>query len=173
MLSIQHTADASTTRGSTSSVADACSANSPSRVGMCRDPEGHCRAHCILCPALAWHSMDCLFMRQALGGLRRSTSRRLLLRKLGCSPVVRAWFHSMVSSWNRMTDLSEESLLHVALRHNIVLAESAALGWYQDFTVFVQRVGCAPPGGWVVDGGLQSIPVASAMRSFDEWFYSC
>lgn len=33
----------------------------------------------------------------------------LLLRELGCAPMARAW--SMLSSWNRMADLSEDSLL--------------------------------------------------------------
>jgi hypothetical protein len=96
------------------------------------------------------HKVQSLFMRRALGGLRRSTSRRLLLRELGCCPMVRAWFQSMISSWNWMADLAEDNLLIVALRHNVVLAESAALGWYHDFTVFVQRVGCTPP--WRVGG---------------------
>jgi hypothetical protein len=72
-----------------------------------------------------------------------------------------------------MADLPEDNLLNVALRDNILLAQTTALGWYHDFTVFVQRVGCVPPGGWVADGRFQSIPVISAMRSFDEWFYSC
>jgi hypothetical protein len=48
------------------------------------------------------HRVHGLLMDQVLGGLRRSTSRQLLLREVGCSPLVRSWFHSALPSWNRM-----------------------------------------------------------------------
>jgi hypothetical protein len=89
--------------------------------------------------------------------LRRSTPRWLLLRELGCAPMsfwfpggctphrlathnsakhircasmVCAWFQSMLSIWNRMADLSEDSLLHVALRADILLVQATTLGGY-------------------------------------------
>jgi hypothetical protein len=76
------------------------------------------------------HKVQSLFMRQALGGLRRSTSRRLLLWELGCSPVVRAWFHSMVSSWNRMIALSEESPGVVPGFHGVRTASRVHASWW-------------------------------------------
>ncbi len=30
-----------------------------------------------------------------------------------------------------------------------------------------------PQGGWAEVGDMQHIPVSSALRSFDEWFYMC
>ena len=119
------------------------------------------------------HRVQSLFMRQVLGGLRRSTSRQLLLRELGRAPVVRAWFQSMLALWNRMAGLPDSSLLRAALQENMTLAESAGTGWFCDFSSFVERVGCVPQDGWGEAGQLMHIPVAAALRSFDTWFYGC
>lgn len=118
------------------------------------------------------HRVQSLFMRQALGGMRRSTSRQLLLRELGSAPVVRAWLQSMLALWNRMSRLTDHSLLAAALHDNMALGRSAGLGWFHDFTSFIERVGCLPPGGLGGPDQLMHIPVPSALRAFDAWFYA-
>jgi hypothetical protein len=119
------------------------------------------------------HRVQSLFMRQVLGGLRRSTSRQLLLRELGCAPVVRAWFQSMLSLWNRMAGLPGSSLLRAALQDNMALAASAGAGWFYDFAGFMDRVGCMPEGGLGELDQLSHVPVAPALQAFDSWFYGC
>ena len=43
-----------------------------------------------------------MFLRTTSGRVRKSTSRHLLLRELGCHPLIRRWFISMVGLWNRV-----------------------------------------------------------------------
>lgn len=43
-----------------------------------------------------------MFLRAISGRIRKSTSRHLLLRELGCHPLIRRWFVSMVGLWNRV-----------------------------------------------------------------------
>jgi hypothetical protein len=119
------------------------------------------------------HRVQSLFMRQVLGGLRRSTSRQLLLREIGCSPLVRSWFQSALSLWNRMSRLPADNLLGAAMRDNISLAGSAASGWYHDFSKLLVRVGCMSPDGLVLDGAFGYIPVPgpAALHAFDSWFH--
>lgn len=107
----------------------------PTLLRACCDPNA--------CMDTELHKVQSLFMRQVLGGLRRTTKRQLLLRELGWAPLVRAWLQSMLTLWNRMVDLPDDSLLGAALRDNIALAGSAQRGWYHDFASFVARVGCA------------------------------
>jgi hypothetical protein len=137
----------------------------PTLLRLCRDPDA--------CMDNELHRVQSLFMRQVLGGLRRSTLRQLMLRELGWAPMVRAWLQSMLALWNRMADLPEASLLGAALQDNISLAASAQVGWYHDFCGFVERVGCAPEGGLEEAGVLTKVYVPSALRLFDSWFYSC
>jgi hypothetical protein len=46
------------------------------------------------------HRIQAMFMRQLAGGVRKSTSRQLVLREFGCRPLARTWVQSMVSLRN-------------------------------------------------------------------------
>ena len=43
-----------------------------------------------------------ILLRTISGRVRKSTSRHLLLRELGCQPLFCRWFQSMVGLWNRV-----------------------------------------------------------------------
>ncbi len=76
-------------------------------------------------------SVQFMFLRLIAGKLRKSTSRHLLLREFGCHPLIRKWFVSMLSFWNRVAAdytedriaLSSGGLLRCVMRENWELSQ--------------------------------------------------
>jgi hypothetical protein len=66
-------------------------------------------------------------MRQLAGGVRKDTSRQLMLREFGCRPLVRIWVHSMVSMWIRVVASRDECLLKIAWKGFRLVAIAAGI----------------------------------------------
>jgi hypothetical protein len=75
-----------------------------------------------------------LFMRRLGGGLRKSTSRHLMLREFGCRPLVRGWLQAAVGLWNRIQQLPAEHLLRVTVAESLALGGNVGSSWVSDFT---------------------------------------
>jgi len=137
----------------------------PTLLRNCRTPVG--------CMDNDLHGVQSLFMRQLGGGLRRSTPRQLLLREFGCKLLVRGWFHSMLSLWNRAVDMPASCIMKMAFVENLGLGDRAPTSWFQGFSSFLQTIGGTPSSGLCPDGAPVRVPVTPALECFDQWFYGC
>lgn len=117
-------------------------------------------------------------MRRLTGGVRKGTSRRLLLREFGCRPLVRSWVQSMVALWNRrftrrVVDASPTCLLKAAVLANMSTPVPGGASWHAGFTTFLKRVGAMPATGLGSGDDLLRLDSDVVLQSFDTWFYSC
>ena len=88
-----------------------------------------------------------LFMRRLGGGLRKSTSRQLMLREFGCRPLVRGWLAGAVGLWNRIQQLPEESLMRAVVSESLAMGGTVGASWLSDFTALLSAFGALPAGG--------------------------
>jgi hypothetical protein len=114
-----------------------------------------------------------LFMRRLGGGLRRSTSRQLMLREFGCRPLVRGWLASMVDLWNRLRHLPEDHLLRVTMSESLALGGGVGVSWLSDFSALLSVFGALPESGLFSDGVPCELCAPTVMDKFDQWFYAC
>ena len=94
-----------------------------------------------------------MFLRTISGRVRKSTPRHLLLRELGCHPLIRSWFISTVGLWNRLAQPAQSdaavgrvrndaaqgsycSLLKAAMRDNWQLAREFSTDGQRDLWCF-------------------------------------
>jgi hypothetical protein len=127
------------------------------------------------------HRVQTLFMRQLAGGVRKSTSRQLMLRKFGCRPLARMWVQSMVSLWNRVVDMSDDCLMKAALLEGVALEGTGS--WYSGF-LSLSCFGGTPEAGLCPSGvpvslpmdmstcNLHPPPMRDTLLAFVSWFYS-
>jgi hypothetical protein len=114
-----------------------------------------------------------LFMRRLGGGLRKSTSRHLMLREFGCRPLVRGWLQAAVGLWNRIQQLPAEHLLRVTVAESLALGGNVGSSWVSDFTAVLNAFGALPENGLFDDGVPCPLPAHSVLSSFDRWLYGC
>jgi hypothetical protein len=93
------------------------------------------------------HRVQTMFMRHLAGGVRKSTSRQLMLREFGCRPLARMWVQSMVTLWNRVVASTGDCLLKTALLEGISLGGNCS--WYSGFFVGLKPFWWRA-GGWPV-----------------------
>ena len=117
-----------------------------------------------------------LFLRCIAGGVRKSTPRFLLLRELGCSPLVRGWFRSMLGFWNRVASSRPEGLLYQCLVEDLRLHNVVSYGvksWCHQFCKVLQHVGIETSQLMVEHDGRplpQQLNLSTCMNTFDDWF---
>jgi hypothetical protein len=111
-----------------------------------------------------------MFMRHQAGGVRKSTSRQLVLREFGCRPLVGIWVQSMVSLWNCVVASRDDCLLKIAMLEGTSLGGNCS--WYSGFLSVLSRFGGAPEAGLCPYGVPVSLPMRDTLLAFDAWFYS-
>jgi hypothetical protein len=117
--------------------------------------------------------VQALFMRRLGGGLRKSTSRHLMMREFGCRPLVRGWIQSAIGLWNRIQQLPEEHLLRAVLSESPTLGGDVGVSWLSDFTAMLSAFDALPESGLFEDGVPCLLPAQSVLRKFDSWFFGC
>ena len=114
-----------------------------------------------------------LFLRRLGGGLRKSTSRHLMLREFGCRPLVRGWLQADVGLWNRIQQLPAEHMLPVTVAESLALGGNVGSSWVSDFTAVLNAFGALPEGGLFDDGVPCPLSAHNMLSSFDRWLYGC
>jgi hypothetical protein len=125
--------------------------------------------------------LQMLGLRMIAGKPGRSVPRHLLLRKLGCRPLVWSWFRGMSGMWNRITSMQPTELLARAMRENIQLSEGNEGAvryrkqlWFYRFKGILQYVHRHTQQ--LTDvlqqcSQMQPLRFSLALQTFEKWLY--